>query len=107
MKTKKIRIVFDITDKKLIKDIRKYISGLDGDEMFPFPDSKGGKKQQLSNYLSYLSKREIGVNISTTLLAKIMLSHKYLDNKQAQEKDSKERGHSLATDNEVYVKALP
>ena len=97
-------ITFDITDKLLIKDIRKYIKGLDSNEMFPFPDSNGGKKQQLSNLMSYLSDKYIGVKISTTLLAKIMLSHKHLDTKLAQEKSSSERGHSVSVMNSVYIK---
>ena len=97
-------ITFDITDKLLIKDIRKYIKGLDSNEMFPFPDTNGGKKQQLSNLMSYLSDKYIGVKISTTLLAKIMLSHKHLDTKLAQEKSSSERGHSVSVMNSVYIK---
>jgi hypothetical protein len=102
-------IVFEITDKKLNKDIRNYITGHDGSsEMFSFPDIKGennDKKKQLSNYMTYVSNKFIGNKISTTILAKIMLSSKYLENKQAQEKDAKERGHSVSVENDVYVKA--
>jgi len=99
-------IVFDITDKQLERDIRKYIKTLNTDEVFPFPDNKtSDKRQQLSNYMSYLSQKYIGVKISTTLMAKIMLSHKYLENKQAQEKDARERGHSVSVENDIYVKA--
>ncbi len=36
---------------------------------------------------------------------KIMLSHKHLVNKEAQEKDAKERGHSLSVENDVYIKS--
>ena len=99
-------IVFDITNKALEKDIRKYIKTLDSDEVFPFPQNKTtDKRQQLSNYMIYLSEKYIGVKISTTLMAKIMLSHKHLENKQAQEKDSSERGHSVSVQNDVYIKA--
>ena len=102
-------IVFEITDKQLNKDVRNYIKGLDGStEMFSFPDIKdenNDKKKQLSNYMSYVSNKFIGSKISTTILAKIMLSSKYLENKQAQEKDAKERGHSVSVENDVYVKA--
>ena len=99
-------IVFDITDKPLVKELRRYIKTLKGNEMFPFPDNKSNdKKQQLSNFMIYLSNKYIGVKISTTLLAKIMLSHKHLVNKQAQEKDAKERGHSLSVENDVYIKS--
>jgi len=99
-------IVFDITNKPLVKEIRRYIKTLKTNQMFPFPDNKSNdKKQQLSNFMIYLSKKYIGVKISTTLLAKIMLSHKHLVNKVAQEKDAKERGHSLSVENDVYIKS--
>jgi len=99
-------IVFDITDKPLVKELRRYIKTLKTNEMFPFPDNKSNdKKQQLSNFMIYLSNKYIGVKISTTLLAKIMLSHKHLVNKRAQEKDAKERGHSLSVENDVYIKS--
>lgn len=98
-------IIFDITHKPLIKEIRKYIKGLKDNVVFPFPDEiTSDKKQQLSSYLSYYSKKYIKVNLSTTLIAKIMLSHKHLETKIAQEKDSKERGHSVGVQNVVYVK---
>ena len=63
-------IVFEITDKKLNKEVRNYIKGLDGnEEMFSFPDINGegnDKKKQLSNYMSYVSNIFIGSKISTT-----------------------------------------
>lgn len=104
-------ILFDITDKKLIKELRTYLKTLKTDEVFTFPAGKAGakvsKRNQLSNYMRYVSDKHIGMKISTTLMAKIMMSHKYADNKQKQEKTAKERGHSVAVENQVYVKVPP
>ena len=101
-------IIFDITDKQLIKELRTYLETLKTDEVFTFPegksDAKVSKRTQLTNYMIYVSKKHIGMKISTTLLAKIMMSHKYADNKLKQEKTAKERGHSINVENLVYVK---
>jgi len=102
-------IIFDITDKQLIKELRTYLKTLTTDEVFVFKsgkseDSSVTKRNQLSNYMIYVSKKHIGMKISTTLLAKIMMSHKYADNKLKQEKTAAERGHSLSVENAVYVK---
>ena len=99
-------IIFEITDKLLIKEIRQYVKTLLTNEMFPFPTQVNtDKRNQLSNFMIYLSKKHIGVNISTTIMAKIMMSHKYLENKTQQEQTAKERGHSLNVENDVYIKA--
>tara|TARA_R110002126_G_scaffold68522_1_gene173511 strand:- start:1358 stop:2407 length:1050 start_codon:yes stop_codon:yes gene_type:complete len=106
-KTGKIygQIIFDITDKPLIKEIRKYVKVLKDDEVFPFPDSsKSDKKQQLASYLGYYSKKYIGVKLSTTIIAKIMNSHNHLEAKELIEKDASERGHSSKTLLDIYVK---
>ena len=98
-------IIFEITDKTLKKEIRDYVKTLQTNEMFPFPSEKNtDKRQQLSNFMIYLSKKHIGVNISTTIMAKIMMSHKYLESKLKQEKTAKERGHSINVENDVYIK---
>ncbi len=99
-------IIFEITDKLLIREIRQYVKTLLTNEMFPFPTKANtDKRNQLSNYMIYLSKKHIGVNISTTIMAKIMMSHKFLENKTRQEQTAKERGHSLNVENDVYIKA--
>jgi hypothetical protein len=99
-------IVFEVTDKLLKKEIKDYVATLKTTEMFPFPiQSKTDKRQQLSNYMNHLSKTHVGLNISTTIMAKIMMSHKYLANKLQQEQTAKERGHSISVENDVYIKA--
>jgi hypothetical protein len=108
-KTGKIygQIIFDIIDKPLIKEIRKYIKDLKDDIVFPFPEKEGTKstkQQQLASYLNYYSVKYIDIKLSTTLIAKIMNSHQHLEAKLAIEKDAKERGHSLQTSLNIYVK---
>jgi len=98
-------IIFEITDKLLMREIRQYVKTLLTNEMFPFPSQANtDKRNQLSNFMIYLSKKHIGVNISTTIMAKIMMSHKYLENKKKQEQTAKERGHSLDVEMNVYIK---
>ena len=48
-----------------------------------------------------------GKNISTTLLRKIYLSDKYADVKEEMKKDAEVMGHSVATQQSVYVKKVP
>lgn len=105
-KTGKIygEIVFEIKDKILKRDLRKYLKTLTTDMLFTFPPNKD-KRNQLANYMIYLSKKYIGVGISTTMMAKILLSHKYLSHKKKQQESADERGHSVSTENLVYIKS--
>lgn len=59
---------------------------------------------ELSKVLLKYSKKYMGKSISSTLLRKIYLSSKYSDVKDEMEKDSKVMGHSVATQQSVYVK---
>ena len=60
------------------------------------------------NYLSQLlikySQQYIGKSISTTLIRKIITSDKFLDTKLEQEKHAKMLGHTVQTENMVYIK---
>ena len=64
-------------------------------------------KKRLTNHLMYISNKYIGVGISTTMLAKSILSHKYADGQAQQKKDAAARGHSVQIQNNIYVKKLP
>tara|TARA_R110000787_G_scaffold256444_2_gene361721 strand:+ start:1331 stop:2266 length:936 start_codon:yes stop_codon:yes gene_type:complete len=101
-------IIFDITDKEFNKELRTYIKTRDSPVLFPFPETDGinDKKKQLSNLLIYNSQKYIGKKIGSTLMAKIMLSSKYIEQKSKQDIDAKTRGHSVSTMNEVYVKKM-
>jgi len=62
------------------------------------------KKNALSTLLITLSKKYINKKLSTTILAKILLSHKHYETIKSLEKDAKSRGHSVATQSLVYIK---
>ncbi len=66
-----------------------------------FPISKNG----LSQLLIRTSQKYIGKNISTNIIRKIISSHKFLDKKIEQEAHSKSIGHSVNTENLIYVKS--
>ena len=61
-------------------------------------------KNLIKNYAH--SQKYIGKKIGSTLMAKIMLSSKYIEQKSKQDIDAKTRGHSVSTMNEVYVKKM-
>jgi|TARA_R110002020_G_scaffold29760_3_gene93909 anion-transporting ArsA/GET3 family ATPase len=69
-----------------------------GDVLFPIT----------SNYLSQLlikySQQYMGKSISTTMIRKIVTSDKFLDAKLEQEKHAKILGHSVGTENAIYIK---
>ncbi len=67
-----------------------------------FPISKNG----LSQLLIRTSQKYIGKNISTNIIRKIISSHKFLDKKVEQEAHSKSIGHSVNTENLIYVKSM-
>ena len=60
------------------------------------------------NYLSQLlikySQQYIGKSISTTMIRKIITTDKFLDTKLEQEKHAKMLGHTVQTENMVYIK---
>tara|TARA_R110000803_G_scaffold56605_2_gene113989 strand:+ start:377 stop:1246 length:870 start_codon:yes stop_codon:yes gene_type:complete len=61
-------------------------------------------KNAMTQLLIRISQRYIQKNISTTMIRKIVSSHKFLQSKQEQEEHSKSIGHSVAIDNLIYVK---
>ena len=105
--------VSDIEDKTLQKELRKHLLNIpDGEDVFNFPGEKTeDKRNQLSHFLRHLSNKYIGteehpIHLSTTILAKIYMSKKFIEPSLQQQKASKERGHSIATENLVYLKKI-
>ena len=105
--------VSDIEDKTLHKELRKHLNDVDdGEDVFDFPGEKTeDKRNQLSHFLRHLSNKYIGtadhpVHLSTTILAKIYMSKKFIEPSLEQQKVSSERGHSIATENLVYLKKI-
>jgi hypothetical protein len=99
-------IRFDITDKEFQKEFREYLDTLKNDIVFPYNNEIMTKKR-LTNHLMYHSKKYIGVGISTTMLAKSVLSHKFATQQLEQKKEASIRGHSVGVQNLVYIKVLP
>jgi len=99
-------IKIDITDKEFQKEFRTYLDTLKNNIVFPYNDAMMSKKR-LTNHLMYYSRKHIGVGISTTMLAKSILSHKYSEKVEGQKLDAAARGHSVSMQNNVYVKKLP
>lgn len=97
-------ITIEIDDKKLAKEIRSYVKTLKSDNVFEYKGEQLTPKK-LTNLLLYQSKKLVGVPLSTTMLAKSILSEKYADKNEEQKKDAKNRGHSVSVQNKVYVKS--
>ena len=90
-----------ITDPDVAKALRSYLRMKKlriGAVLFPIT----------TNYLSQLlikySQQFIGKSISTTMIRKIVTSHKFLETKEAQEKHAKMLGHSVGVENAIYIK---
>jgi len=99
-------IKIDITDKEFQKEFRTYLNTLKNNIVFPYNNEMMSKKR-LTNHLMYYSRKHINVGISTTMLAKSILSHKYSEKVEGQKLDAAARGHSVSMQNNVYVKKLP
>jgi len=95
---------FDIP-KDLEKLLRAYLKINGMGVLFKSSTGKELTRNQLSQLLIKYSKRYLdGKSISTTILRKIVLSHKFGDLKKEQEEMSKITGHSVETMNNVYIK---
>ena len=95
---------FDVP-KDLEKLLRAYLKINGMGVLFKSSTGKELTRNQISQLLIKFSKRYLdGKSISTTMLRKIVLSHKFGDLKKEQEKMSKITGHSVETMNNVYIK---
>jgi len=95
---------FDVP-KDLEKLLRAYLKINGMGVLFKSSTGKELTRNQLSQLLIKYSKRYLdGKSISTTILRKIVLSHKFGDLKKEQEEMSKITGHSVETMNNVYIK---
>lgn len=94
--------ILDVEGRARI-ELHKYIRTWkikSGDVLFPI------SKNSLSQALIRTSKKYINKNISTNIIRKIVSSHKFLDKKIEQEAHSKSIGHSVNTENLIYVKSM-
>ena len=98
------QLKFDVP-KDLEKLLRSYlkINGLG--VMFKSSTGKPITRNQLSQLLIKYSKRYLdGKSISTTILRKVVLSHKFGHLKKQQEEMASITGHSTQVMNDVYIK---
>ncbi len=95
---------FDVP-KDLEKLLRAYLKINGMGILFKSSTGKELTRNQISQLLIKYSKRYLdGKSISTTILRKVVLSHKFGDLKKEQEEMSKITGHSVETMNKVYIK---
>ena len=92
----------DITDKKLRNVMKKYIEGLETPYLFTNKDNTHYTNQQITNRLSYLTKKYLKTDISTGMIYKISLNDFIDTNNQLKEK-ARIRGHSQAIQSQVYI----
>lgn len=80
-----------------------------------FFDIEGDKKwyespmtsNMLSKYFARFFQKKIGKSLSTTAIAKIVISHRNKKDSDSMKKTSKDRGTSVGTLSEVYSQVLP
>jgi hypothetical protein len=92
----------DITDKKLRNVMKKYIKSLETPYLFTNKDLSHYTNQQITNRLSYLTKKYLNTEISTGMIYKISLNDFIDSNNQLKEK-ARIRGHSQAIQSQVYI----
>ena len=94
-------------DKDIEKILRMYIKATNkklGDVLFVSSKDTPLSRNAMSQLLIKTSKKYLNKSISTTLMRKIVLSHKFGDMKKEQEKMAHITGHDVATMNQVYIK---
>ena len=92
----------DITDKKLRNVMKKFIEDLETPYLFTNKDLSHYTNQQITNRLSYLTKKYLKTDISTGMIYKISLNDFIDTNNQLKEK-ARIRGHSQAIQSQVYI----
>lgn len=95
-----IKLPMDI--KKLFKEWFKYYNP-DNDYVFMNMSGEPMTTNYLTKQLQRITKDGLGKSISTTMIRKIYASQ-YAKKNKKQKEDAKMMGHSVATQNKVYVK---
>ena len=94
----------DITDKKLRNVMKNYIKNKDNENPYLFTNKDGTHytNQQVSNRLSYLTKKYLNTDITGNMIVKISLEKYSQSNKELKE-IARIRGHSQAVQSQVYI----
>ena len=91
-------------EKDLEKLLRVYLKMNGMGVLFKSSTGKALTRNALSQLLLKTTKKRMGKSISTTMLRKIYLSSKYGKIQEEQAKDAEIMGHSVETQNKVYIK---
>ena len=92
----------DIDNKKLRNVMKKYVKTIDTPYLFVNKDNSHYTNQQVSNRLSYLTKKYLGTDITGNMIVKISLQDYSKSNNELKEK-ARIRGHSQAVQSKVYI----
>jgi hypothetical protein len=92
----------DIDNKKLRNVMKKYIADRDNPYLFTNKDNSHYTNQQVSNRLSYLTKKYLGTDITGNMIVKISLQDYSKSNNELKEK-ARIRGHSQSVQSQVYI----
>ena len=101
-KDKKIDIPVELS--KIIRIFIRQTEKKTGDVLFTTSTGNPISRNVLSQMLLKTSKKYIDKGISTTLMRKIVVSDKFGELKKEQEHLASVMGHSVATQNKIYVK---
>ena len=90
--------------KDLEKILRLYIRVNGMGMLFKTKNGVPITRNALTQLLTKTSQKYMGLSISTTMLRKIVLSHKFQDTKEDMKQMADICGHSVATQQHIYVK---
>ena len=96
-----------VMDSNTAKILRMYINKTGkkfGDVLFVSSRDTPISRNGISQLLLKTSKKYLGKSISTTMMRKIVVSDKFADIKEEQQKLADVMGHDVGTQNLVYVK---
>tara|TARA_R110000803_G_scaffold210033_1_gene280825 strand:+ start:219 stop:1130 length:912 start_codon:yes stop_codon:yes gene_type:complete len=94
----------DIDNKKLRNVIKKYINTIDTPYLFTNKDTSHYTNQQISNRLSYLTKKYMNTDITGNMIYKISLNDYINTNNKLKEK-ARIRGQSQSVQSQVYIQS--
>ena len=92
----------DIDNKKLRNVMKKYINTIDTPFIFTNKDHTHYTNQQITNRLSYLTKKYLDTEISTGMIYKISLND-FIDTNNKLKEKARIRGHSQSVQSQVYI----
>lgn len=94
----------DIDNKKLRNVMKKYIKTIDSPYLFTNKDNSHYTNQQITNRLSYLTKKYLNTEISTGMIYKISLND-FIDSNNKLKEKARIRGHSQSVQAQVYIQS--